>query len=142
MLIRNYELNYKTTAGVDLIDLTGHLAEKLNESGLKNGAAVIFVPGSTGAVTTIEYESGALSDLTRAVERLVPRGANYEHDRRWGDGNGYAHVRAALLGPSVSVPVISGRLALGTWQQVILMDFDNRARERLVLVQFMGEGLN
>ena len=99
---------------------------------------IFFVPGSTAGVTTIEYEPGALEDLRSAIERLAPRGPVYAHDRRWGDGNGFSHVRAALLGPSVSIPVEGGRPGLGTWQQVVLCDFDNRPRRRSVLLQFTG----
>ena len=95
-------------------------------------------PGSTAALTTIEYEQGAIGDLKEAIERLAPEGEYYRHNERWGDGNGHAHVRAALLGPSLSVPVIQKRLALGTWQQIVFIDFDNRPRERRILVQLTG----
>jgi secondary thiamine-phosphate synthase enzyme len=98
-----------------------------------------MVPGSTAAITTIEYEPGVLGDLQRAVERLVPRDIPYEHDQRWGDGNGYSHVRAAILGPSVTIPLIEGRLVLGTWQQVVCVDFDNRPRHRKVIFHVIGE---
>lgn len=141
MIIETFELKYQTTGGTDLIDITQDAAACLAESGLAQGLACLFTPGSTAALTTIEYESGALSDLTRAVETLAPREADYEHNRRWGDGNGYSHVRAALLGPSLSVPVSSGKMTLGTWQQIVLLDFDNRPRTRRVLVQVLGEGL-
>jgi secondary thiamine-phosphate synthase enzyme len=100
---------------------------------------VVFVPGSTAAVTTIEYEDGVLEDLRNAIERLAPRSLPYRHDARWGDGNGYAHVRAALLGPSLAVPIADGRPLLGTWQQVVLVDCDNRPRRRKVVMQVMGE---
>ncbi|MEW5724595.1 MAG: secondary thiamine-phosphate synthase enzyme YjbQ [Thermodesulfobacteriota bacterium] len=139
-MVRGYELEIKTSAGTDTVDLTEAVQDRLRLSGLRDGVVVVFVPGSTGAVTTIEYESGVLNDLARAVERLAPEGLEYEHDRRWGDGNGYAHVRAALLGPSLCVPVREGRLVLGTWQQIVLLDFDNRPRQRRVLVQVLGEG--
>jgi secondary thiamine-phosphate synthase enzyme len=100
---------------------------------------ILFVPGSTGALTTIEYESGALQDLADAIERLAPRDMEYAHDQRWGDGNGYAHVRAALVGPSLQIPVANGRLCLGTWQQVVLLDFDNHPRMRRLIIQVIGE---
>jgi len=141
MAIKNYELLFQTTAGTDVVDLTAKVQELLKQSGIKDGSATVFVPGSTAAVTTIEYESGALNDLVQAIERLAPEGIGYDHDRRWGDGNGYAHVRAALLKPSLSVPVMEGCLMLGTWQQIVLLDFDNRPRRRRVLVQVLGNGV-
>ena len=104
----------------------------------RNGSLSIQLVGSTGAVTTIEYESGALADLRRTIERIAPRGSDYAHDRRWGDGNGFSHVRAALIGPSISIPVQQGKPTLGTWQQVVLCDFDNRPRRRTVVMQFTG----
>jgi secondary thiamine-phosphate synthase enzyme len=128
-----------TTGATDIIDITRLAADHLVESGVRHGAMVLFVPGSTGALTTIEYESGALQDLADAIERLAPRDREYAHDRRWGDGNGYAHVRSALLGPSLQIPVVDGRLCLGTWQQVVLLDFDNRPRLRRLIVQVIGE---
>jgi secondary thiamine-phosphate synthase enzyme len=100
---------------------------------------LIFVPGSTAALTTIEHESGVIEDLKEAIERLAPENLHYRHDTRWGDGNGHAHVRAALLGPSLTIPIIEGKLVLGTWQQVILCDFDNRPRKRQVVVQVSGK---
>ena len=132
-------LERKTTAGTDILDITDAVQAAVRESGVQEGFAVVFVPGSTAAVTTIEYESGVVDDLRRAIERMAPSGIPYAHDARWGDGNGYAHVRAALLGPSLYVPVTEGRLALGTWQQIVLCDFDNRPRRRRVIVQ-VGSG--
>lgn len=128
-----------TTAETDMVDLTGRVQELLIRSGIQQGLAVAFVPGSTAALTTIEYERGVLDDLLKAIEKLAPRGILYEHDRRWGDGNGYSHVRAALMKPSLCIPVIQGRLALGVWQQIVLLDFDNRPRRRRVLIQIIGE---
>jgi len=137
MPTKTYEIFTRTSARTDAIDLTGLVEEKLAESGVRDGVVVVFVPGSTASVTTIEYEEGALKDLIRAIETLAPMDKTYDHDRRWGDGNGYSHVRAALLKPSLTVPVIHGRLSLGTWQQIVLLDFDNRPRERRVLVQVL-----
>lgn len=131
-------LTYKTTARTDILDITEDVSMGLEELGAADGIAVVFVPGSTASITTIEFESGAVNDLRRAIEKLAPQGPEYEHDRRWGDMNGYAHVRAALLGPSLALPVVSGRPALGTWQQIVLCDFDNRPRERKVLLRFVG----
>ncbi len=131
-------LSFSTTAGTDVIDITRPVAEKVAESGIAEGQALVFTPGSTAALTTIEYESGAVLDLIEAIERISPKDMEYRHDARWGDSNGYAHVRAALLGPSLTVPVSSGRLILGTWQQIVLIDFDNRPRKRQVVVQASG----
>ncbi|MBK8479556.1 MAG: YjbQ family protein [Proteobacteria bacterium] len=139
MTIHRRELALETTAATDILDLSGEVARVVAESGVRHGSVLVFVPGSTAALTTIELESGVVEDLRRAIDRLVPADAPYLHDRRWGDGNGYAHVRAALLGPSLTVPLIDGRLALGTWQQLVLIDFDNRPRCRQVLVQVTGE---
>ncbi|MBW1982962.1 MAG: YjbQ family protein [Deltaproteobacteria bacterium] len=129
----------ETTGGTDIVDITRIVADHLAESKVRHGAMILFVPGSTGALTTIEYESGVLQDLRDAIERMAPRDIVYAHDRRWGDGNGYSHVRAALLGPSLHIPVVDGRLCLGTWQQVVLLDFDNRPRRRRLILQVIGE---
>jgi secondary thiamine-phosphate synthase enzyme len=139
MNVYSSELVLETTGRTDMVDITDAVHDRLQESGVVNGVAVVFVPGSTGALTTIEYESGVLKDLARAIEALAPEGQPYEHDRRWGDGNGYSHVRAALLKPSLAVPVMEGRMSLGTWQQIVLLDFDNRPRRRRVIVQVIGE---
>ena len=136
--ISNVYLSFKTSGDTDIIDITPHVSHSVSESGLTEGQVLIFVPGSTAAITTIEYESGAVRDLKEAIERLAPAGIPYRHDARWGDGNGYAHVRAALLGPSLTVPLIQGRLILGTWQQIVLVDFDNEPRDRKVLVSISG----
>jgi secondary thiamine-phosphate synthase enzyme len=124
---------------VDIIDITAPVEEQVARVNIKNGSVTIFVTGSTAAVTTIEYESGLVADLQSMWERLVPQTMNYAHNERWHDGNGYAHVRAALLGASLVVPLIDGKMALGTWQQIVLLDFDNRPRSRQVIVQVMGE---
>jgi len=123
----------------DIQDITPSVMGVAERSKVKNGAAIVFCSGSTGAVTTIEYESGVLEDLKKAIERIAPSGIDYAHDRRWGDGNGFSHVRASLLGPSLVVPFSDGRLALGTWQQIVLVDFDNRPRTRTIVLQFIGE---
>ena len=128
-----------TTADTDIQDLTPDVAQILAQSGVREGQVLVFTPGSTAGITTIEFESGVVFDLEQAIERLAPRDMHYDHDARWGDGNGYSHVRAALLGPSMAVPVIDGKLQLGTWQQIVLCDFDNRPRERRIIVQVMGE---
>lgn len=132
-------LHLETAGFSDVHELTEDVQEVVGMAGIGRGLATVFVPGSTGAITTIEFEPGAVADLQRAIERLAPRDMAYEHDQRWGDGNGFSHVRAALLGPSLSVPVQGGRLELGTWQQIVFIDLDNRPRERTLLVQAMGE---
>jgi secondary thiamine-phosphate synthase enzyme len=130
---------FSTTGATDILDITRLAADHLAASGIRQRAMILFVPGSTGALTTIEYESGVLQDLADAIERLAPRDMEYAHDRRWGDGNGYAHVRAALMGPSLQIPVVNGCLCLGTWQQVVLLDFDNQPRMRRLILQVIGE---
>jgi len=136
--IANAYLSFRTSGDTDIVDITPQVSGKVAESGLTEGHVLVFVPGSTAAVTTIEYESGVVRDLKEAIERLAPAGIPYRHDARWGDGNGYAHVRAALLGPSLTVPLIKSRLLLGTWQQIVLVDFDNEPRDRKVLVSVSG----
>jgi len=139
MPVHTRELRFSTTARTDVIDITPEVTRLLGETPVRQGLCVLFVPGSTGALTTIEHESGVLEDLTRAIDRIAPESIPYAHDARWGDGNGYSHVRAALIGPSLHIPVIDGMLALGRWQQIVLLDFDNRPRERRVLAQFHGD---
>jgi len=133
------ELERQTTAGTDIVDITDEVAQAVRRSSVAQGRVLVFVPGSTASITTIEYESGVVDDLRRAIDRMAPCDMEYEHNARWGDGNGYAHVRAALMGPGIDIPVQEGRLVLGTWQQVVLCDFDNRPRRRRILVQVMGE---
>jgi secondary thiamine-phosphate synthase enzyme len=122
-----------------IIDVTSEVEKLLLNSGLKEGSLTVFVSGSTAGVTTIEYEPGLLKDLPEAFEKIAPTGITYHHDAKWGDGNGYAHVRAALLGASFTVPFKEGSMLLGTWQQIVVVDFDNRPRRRSVVVQMMGE---
>ena len=132
-------VNRKTSADTDLVDLTSEVHQAVADSGADRGLVTVFVPGSTASVTTIEFEPGALDDLRRAIDRIAPTSIHYDHDARWGDGNGYSHVRAALLGPSISVPIAEGKASLGTWQQVLLCDFDNRPRTREVLISVVGD---
>jgi secondary thiamine-phosphate synthase enzyme len=132
-------IELETCGHADMLDITGDVAAKVRESGVQSGIVTVFCPGSTSAVTTIEYESGALADLQRLFDEIVPADRDYAHNRRWGDGNGHSHVRAALLGPSLSVPVVGGELELGTWQQITFCDFDNRSRSRRLIVQIIGE---
>ncbi|MBW1679842.1 MAG: YjbQ family protein [Deltaproteobacteria bacterium] len=139
MKIHVETLAVNTTRRCDVVDLTSDVDRRVRDTGILNGVVTLFVPGSTGALTTIEYETGVINDLKKAIERLAPQDMYYEHNERWGDGNGYSHVRAALLGPSLHIPLVDGRMSLGTWQQIVLLDFDNRPRERRVLVHVMGE---
>lgn len=139
MEIQNSAIFVATTCDTDIIDITHEVREKVLQSGINNGTITIFISGSTAAVSTIEFESGAINDLKKAIERIAPKDMSYEHDRRWGDGNGYSHVRAALLGASLTIPVVNKRLSLGAWQQTVLLDFDNKPRRREVMVQIMGE---
>jgi secondary thiamine-phosphate synthase enzyme len=128
----------ETSGQGDVQDLTAAIARSLHASSLKSGLATIAVIGSTAGITTIEFEPGAVQDLNQVWEQLAPRHGDYEHHRRWGDDNGSSHVRAAMLGPSVSIPFEGGRLLFGTWQQVVLVEFDTRARSREVVVQLIG----
>ena len=136
--LESFTLEIKTTAGTDILDLTTAVAVEVEQTGVTEGLLTLFIPGSTAALSTIEFESGVVNDLRAAIERLFPQDIPYEHDRRWGDGNGYAHVRAAFLKPSLSIPLAGGRLLLGTWQQIVLLDFDNRPRQRRIQGQVMG----
>lgn len=129
-----------TTRGYgDMKDITGDVSKLVGEHCLGEGTATIFVPGATGGVTTIEYEGGLVEDFAELMEKLAPSRAPYHHDQRWGDGNGFSHIRASLLGPSLTVPFSKGRLTLGTWQQIVVVDFDNKSRNRQIVVQLMGE---
>jgi secondary thiamine-phosphate synthase enzyme len=122
-----------------MIDITGQIAKELSDSKINGGIATIFITGSTAGVTTIEYESGLVRDYKDMWDRNVPSKIAYQHDQRWGDGNGHSHVRASLQGPSLVVPFANKKMMLGTWQQIVVVDFDNRARSREIIVQLMGE---
>jgi len=132
-------ISLSTAGETDIIDITGRVEKLVADSGVSRGMVNVFVTGSTAGLTTIEYESGLVHDLKEAMERIAPRKGNYAHDSRWGDGNGYAHIRASLMGPSLSVPLDGGRMMLGTWQQIVLVDFDNRRRDRTLAVTVLGE---
>ncbi|HKZ84258.1 MAG TPA: secondary thiamine-phosphate synthase enzyme YjbQ [Anaerolineae bacterium] len=133
------QLTLQTRGDGDTHDLTHAVEQAVKESGARSGVVTLFVVGSTAGLTTIEFEPGAVADLQTAFERVAPRDGVYQHHLRWGDDNGHSHVRAALLGPSLSVPFAEGRLALGTWQQIVLVDFDTRPRRREVVAQIVGE---
>jgi len=138
-MVKTQTIQLNTRGNCDVHDITGQVADAVRASGLSGGAATVFVQGSTGAVSTIEYEPGLEADLRDYFDRAVPQDIAYQHDRRWHDGNGHSHVRATLLGPSLTVPFVEGRLTLGTWQQIIFLDFDVRPRSRTLIVQVMGE---
>ncbi|MBI1803273.1 MAG: YjbQ family protein [Ignavibacteriae bacterium] len=128
-----------TEGFIDVHDLTSDVRKIISESHVANGTVIVFVPGSTAGITTIEFERGAIEDLKKAIERIAPQDIHYAHNVHWNDGNGFAHVRAALLGPSLAIPLKDGNLRLGTWQQIVLIDFDNRPRSREIHVQIIGE---
>jgi secondary thiamine-phosphate synthase enzyme len=138
-MIVNRRIHFRTRGNGHVIDITREVGTEIAGSGLKSGIVTLFTPSSTSALTTIEYESGAVFDLQQLFERIVPSDIDYRHNLRWGDGNGHAHVRHALLGPSLTIPFVDGQLTLGTWQQIVFVDFDNRSRSRSVVVQMMGE---
>mgnify|MGYP001218815677 CR=1 FL=1 len=138
MEIYHSDIFFKTTSETDIIDITPQVTEVLRNSGLREGVAFLFVSGSTAALTTIEYESGVVNDLIEIIEKIVPRDIPYQHNLRWGDGNGYSHVRASILGPSLNIPVVNRKLLIGSWQQIVLLDFDNKPRTRGVVVQIIG----
>jgi secondary thiamine-phosphate synthase enzyme len=139
MSVHTFREQVRSKGDTEVMNITGLAEEALLKSGLHAGTVSVFVPGSTAGVTTIEFESGAVRDLRAALERLAPASMRYEHDTRWGDGNGYSHVRAALLKPGLSIPFEGGKLLLGTWQQLVLIDFDNRPRNREIIFQIVGE---
>jgi secondary thiamine-phosphate synthase enzyme len=132
-------LKVKSKGESDMIDLTGHTAKAVHDSNLKDGIITIFVVGSTAAVTTIEFERGLTRDFPEMLSRVVPKDINYEHEKMWNDGNGHSHVRASLIGPSLTIPFRDGTLLLGTWQQVVMMEMDTKHRERSVILQIVGE---
>ncbi|MFH0913600.1 MAG: secondary thiamine-phosphate synthase enzyme YjbQ [Candidatus Omnitrophota bacterium] len=139
MKIINEKIKLQTKGNPDLIDITEKIAGFLDSSGLKKGNVTVFVVGSTAALTTFEYEPGLVEDMRALYEKIIPSGKHYAHDETWGDANGFSHLRAALQGGSLSVPFDNGKLLLGRWQQVVLAEFDNRPRQRQIIVQIIGE---
>jgi len=138
-MIATKKISLQSKGHCDIIDITPEVEQKLGETDISDGTVTLFVTGSTAGITTIEFESGLLSDFQGMWERNVPTDIPYKHDRAWGEGNGYSHVRASLLSASLVIPFSDKRLALGTWQQIVLVDFDNRPRSRQITVQIMGE---
>jgi secondary thiamine-phosphate synthase enzyme len=139
MTIINKTIRLSTKGNCDMIDITAEIAKEIGNSSINNGIATIFIAGSTAGVTTIEYESGLISDFKNMWDHNVPSNIPYQHDQRWGDGNGYSHVRASLQGSSLVVPFANKKMTLGTWQQIVVVDFDNRPRTREIILQLSGE---
>ncbi len=139
MPVRISQIMVQTTGKTDVIDVTHQVMGEVGKSNVQDGAATLFIPGSTAALTTIEFESGVINDLKKAIEKMAPEDIYYEHNERWGDGNGYSHVRAAIFGASLNIPIVEGKITLGMWQQIVLLDFDNSPRERRIVVQISGE---
>ena len=138
MEIETFSINISTKGNCDIIDITAEVGKLVSNNNFNEGNVLIFASGSTAGVTTIEYEPGLLKDYPKFFDKIIPSNASYEHDNTWHDGNGHSHVRAAIQGASLTVPFSNGRLLLGTWQQVIVVDFDNRSRRREIIVQIMG----
>ncbi|HVN15910.1 MAG TPA: secondary thiamine-phosphate synthase enzyme YjbQ [Anaerolineales bacterium] len=139
MTVKSLSIQLSTNGDTDIHEITSQIAHAVSKSGLKTGTVTIFCPSSTSALTTIEFESGALNDLKRLFEEIIPQDHEYAHNARWHDGNGHSHIRASLLGPSLTIPFVEGELTLGTWQQVIYIDFDNKPRRRELILQLIGE---
>jgi len=139
LTVKTKQLSFRTHGEGDILDVTRDVADAVVETELKNGIVTVFVPGSTGALTTIEYEPGLLKDLPDMLERVAPKNLAYEHEKRWHDGNGHSHVRASLIGPSLTVPFANGRLTLGTWQQIVFLELDVHSRNRNLVLQIIGE---
>ncbi len=139
MTVETERIEFSTKEGMSVVDITGDVAELLSHSSAKDGIITVFVPGSTGALTTAEFEPGLVQDLHEWFEKYMPEDQCYHHEERWHDGNGHSHVRASLVGPSVTIPFCDRRITLGTWQQVVFVDFDIRARERELIVQIVGD---
>jgi len=139
--VKNYtrEIKFSTKGFDDIIDITKDVVEILRESHIKNGIVTLFIPGSTGGITTIEYEPGLKKDFPEMMDKIAPQEKNYHHNETWHDGNGFSHLRASLIGPSLTVPIVNGELSLGTWQQIVFIDFDNRDRKRRVIAHIIGD---
>ena len=139
MSVYSDEINIKTNGEVDIIDITSKIQNAVNKSKIKKGIICIFVPGSTGTITTIEYEPGLIKDLPKALQKIAPKDEYYNHHETWHDDNGHSHVRASLMGPSITVPVRNGKLIHGTWQQIVFVELDTSPRDRNIIVQIVGE---
>ncbi len=138
-MVASERISFDTKGFCDQVDITQMVQEKIDGCDIKNGIVLVFVPGSTGAITTMEFEGGLKADIQKLMDKLAPEKEEYSHNLTWGDGNGFSHVRSSLVGTSFAVPVIGGKMALGTWQQIVFLDFDNRRRSRSLIVQLVGE---
>ena len=138
-MVNTGSIQLSTSGDADVKDITAQIKQVVDECEIRNGTVTVFCPSATSALTTIEYESGCVSDLQRLFEEIIPQHNDYAHNAKWHDGNGHSHIRAALLGPSITIPIVESNLTLGTWQQVIYVDFDVRARKRELVVQIIGE---
>jgi len=139
MTVVTEDITFQTKGNCDIIDITPVVAKKVENSGVSKGTVTLFICGSTAGITTIEYDPRLLKDFQDMWDRVIPQSISYEHNKTWGDGNGHSHVRASVLGASLTIPFVDRKLTLGTWQQVVFIDFDNRPRSRKVLLQIMGE---
>ena len=139
MTVVTKDIILQTKGNCDILDITSQVARKVEESEVNSGIVTLFISGSTAGITTIEYEPGLLSDFESMWDRVIPQNIPYEHNKTWGDGNGHSHVRASMLGASLTIPFVNKRLTLGTWQQIVFLDFDNRPRSRKMVLQIMGE---
>ncbi|MEA1924575.1 MAG: secondary thiamine-phosphate synthase enzyme YjbQ [Candidatus Altiarchaeota archaeon] len=139
MAVKTEKLRVRISADGGMADITGQVDETVKRSGLRGGTVTVFIPGATGSVSTIEYEPGLLKDFPQAMERIAPLNIDYKHHKTWGDDNGRSHVKATLMGPSLVVPFVDGKLMLGTWQQITVVNFDTRERDREIILQIMGE---
>lgn len=139
MSVISEQIYLKTEGNAEMMDITKQVMAAVSDSGIENGIVTIFLPGSTGAITTIEYESGLEEDMKNALNRVFPENIDYKHNLRWGDGNGHSHIRASFLGPSLTIPFVNRKLQLGTWQQIVFIDLDNRPRSRKLILQIIGE---
>ena len=138
MIVQN-KIELNTKGFNDSVDITSRIQDNITASKIKDGYVLVFVPGATGGITTIEYEPGLLQDLPEMFEKIAPMNQSYFHDKTWHDGNGYAHLRSALIGPDITVPIQDNNMVLGTWQQIVFLDFDNRPRQRYLHIQICGE---
>ena len=138
-MVEGRRIRIRTGGNCDIIDITRQVEKEIEDCGIDSGIVTVFAVGSTAGVCTIEYESGLLSDFSAMCDKLIPARIGYDHDRAWGDGNGHSHLRASVVGPSLTIPFNSKRMVLGTWQQIVYVDFDNRPRSREIVLQIMGE---
>ena len=139
MAVITKKIKLSTKGDTDIINITTEVASAVLSSELGSGSVTVFVPGATGGITTVEYEPGLVEDLKTFFENIAPKSGTYKHNIKWGDGNGYAHVRASFLGPGITVPIVNNQMQLGKWQQIIFIDFDNRPRDREIIIQIIGE---